>query len=612
MRSFSLRSKFIFLGLAVLFGVVGLAYTGYSAVDRLLQLTKLEVATSAIRHHMELDMMHDGIRGDVYLAISALQNKDLEGLRKLQEELKEHVANSENNINALHALDLDSKVVDAYKIIAPQFRAYNASASAFIDALIYDMKTNASTHIAQKETFENQFKVLETLMSSGSDKVQAWSNQMKADGLSAAEAVRQQIIAVLVISILLAMMAPIYAQLALFSALGKLEHVAISLAEEEYDIAVPYTQRNDEIGKLANALNTLRINAAEAFRLKQMVEDMPINIMTADAQNDFKINFINKTALGTLHLVQAHIPVAADQLMGKSIDIFHKDPQVVRRIFSDPKNLPHYTRVKLGAETIAQKVSAVFDKNGQYLGPMLTWSVVTENERLADSFEISIGGASEQIASSATALQHSAVVLQGSIEELSQSAVNISKRTHESLRVVKEATDKGEDARGYMQKLSTTADKVSGVVTLIRSIAEKTNLLALNATIESARAGEAGKGFSVVANEVKILASQTANAITEISAQVADMQAAASGTFDVIKEMCDILSSVNRLTADIASTVEEQQASTAEIARSVGDTQAVRSKMETSSVLVMITQLQEVSGHLKSECTGFLEKVRKM
>ena len=301
-----------------------------------------------------------------------------------------------------------------------------------------------------------------------------------------------------------------------------------------------------------------------------------------------------------------------DEVVGHSIDIFHKDPQRIRMLLSDPKNLPHQAHITLGTETLDLKVSAVTNKKGEYVGPMLAWNIITQSVKLADSFESSIGNVSGEIASSASALQNSATILQSSIEELSIAALEISKRTHQSLKVVQDASSRGDDARGHMEKLSTSAQKVSNVVTLIRSIAEKTNLLALNATIESARAGEAGKGFAVVANEVKALATQTANAITEISTQVAEMQSSANGTGDAIKSMCDIMSEVSSLTTDIASTVEEQQASTAEIARSIGDPRKTENaKMETASVLVLAAQLTEVSGHLRKECNSFLEQVRK-
>ncbi|CAK0766740.1 methyl-accepting chemotaxis protein [Azospirillaceae bacterium] len=154
-------------------------------------------------------------------------------------------------------------------------------------------------------------------------------------------------------------------------------------------------------------------------------------------------------------------------------------------------------------------------------------------------------------------------------EELSGSIVEIGRQVNRSSKVASGAVNEAERTNATVSGLVDAAQKIGEVVKLINNIASQTNLLALNATIEAARAGEAGKGFAVVASEVKNLANQTAKATDEISAQITEMQGAATGAADAIKGIGGTISRINETITTIAAAVEEQAAATQEIARNV-------------------------------------------
>ena len=65
-------------------------------------------------------------------------------------------------------------------------------------------------------------------------------------------------------------------------------------------------------------------------------------------------------------------------MVGHSIDVFHKAPEHQRRILADPRNLPRTATINVGPELFELSVSAMLDSNGKYIGPMITWEVVTE------------------------------------------------------------------------------------------------------------------------------------------------------------------------------------------------------------------------------------------
>lgn len=155
--------------------------------------------------------------------------------------------------------------------------------------------------------------------------------------------------------------------------------------------------------------------------------------------------------------------------------------------------------------------------------------------------------------------------LTGTIQEIAQ-------HTEEAQTVTKEAVVKSQQTSDRVHELGKAAEAIGKVTETITEISEQTNLLALNATIEAARAGEAGKGFAVVANEIKELAKQTATATEEIKLQIEDIQNSTLLNVKEINETSRVIDNVNQIVSTIAAAVQEQSATTKDIAENVGDT----------------------------------------
>ncbi len=149
--------------------------------------------------------------------------------------------------------------------------------------------------------------------------------------------------------------------------------------------------------------------------------------------------------------------------------------------------------------------------------------------------------------------------------ELAASVSEISRQASDALSISLQAVQQANETSAIVSGLAIAAQKIGDVVKLINNIAEQTNLLALNATIEAARAGEAGRGFAVVASEVKSLATQTAKATDEISAQIAEVQGTTTSAVNVIEAITQTISRINEISAAIAASVEEQASVTQSI-----------------------------------------------
>jgi len=414
------------------------------------------------------------------------------------------------------------------------------------------------------------------------------------------------------------------------------------------------------VGRSVSAAFERVTKTNEMARITSMMENAPTNMMFAD--KNLVLQYMNPKSLETLKSIEDFLPCKADEILGRNIDIFHKDPVHQRTILADPDTyLPVRSNIQVGPETLDLLVSPIRDAGGSYIGAMASWEVITEKLRLERETEEAaerervaseelrakvdamlevvaaaaagdltkevpvrgedaigqmgeglakllgdlresialIGRNAEDLTAAATELQalsgqmgsaasetstQANVVSSASeevsanvetvataAEEMSASIKEIAKNATDAAKVAGQAVEVATETNDTVAKLGESSAEIGKIIKVITGIAQQTNLLALNATIEAARAGEAGKGFAVVANEVKELAKETATATEDIAQKIEAIQGDTGGAVAAIGQISEIIDQISDFQTTIATAVEQQAATTSEIARNVSE-----------------------------------------
>ncbi|MFB9263360.1 methyl-accepting chemotaxis protein [Bradyrhizobium erythrophlei] len=334
------------------------------------------------------------------------------------------------------------------------------------------------------------------------------------------------------------------------------------LADGRFDVVLPGLERTDEIGEMAQAVESFKVKAKEKADLE----------LEARREEDRRAADRHKAELARL---AGAFEASADSVI-ETVSAASEDLAASARGLSDTA---HQTQ-----DMSANAAAASEEASG--------------NVRL-------VAAATEQMIASVS---------------------EIGRQVEESASIAKDAVQQAKQTDDRMALLASAADRIGSVVQLIATIAQQTNLLALNATIEAARAGAAGAGFAVVAQEVKTLAKQTAEATEDIRDQIAGIQSATRESAGAISDIVGIISRMSQIASRIAKAIEEQGSATrsiaqniqiasertSQVAASIGQVAsgASRTGSASSQVLNSARLLSDGNNRLKHELESFIATIR--
>lgn len=279
--------------------------------------------------------------------------------------------------------------------------------------------------------------------------------------------------------------------------------------------------------------------------------------------------------------------------------------QINQAIAEVQKTIQQFSAQTDSFEDLTRNVLTTLDRTGQQMN--------SSAEQMGETTDITLRRVSE-VASFSEETSVNVQTVSAAVEELSASSTEIGNQVQLSSQVTEQAVNDVRLSETKISSLSDAAETIGQVVGLISSIAEQTHMLALNATIEAARAGESGKGFAVVAGEVKDLASQTSNAIEQISSQVGAIQGATAEAVEVFRKVSDSIIQVGELTQAISVSASQQAIATSEIAQNVTDAHFGSRQVagNVSDVSSFAQDTGEAAVQVRNSVTEFNENVQDL
>ena len=549
------------LGMSLFIGAVGVASSGiglWSVTSMQAALVKQKQLNDLMHVEMQIDMLHDALRGDVMTALSTLEPGSQLSLSAVQRQISEHTSDLQSlkgNASLYATTDVvGSEIVDELDDVQPMLTHYGVSAGELASAIESKPAAEAKALLPD---FLKQFSALEDKLSKFGDNIDNAATDQNDRLFDLSRFNYYLMIGVLAFSIFAAALLCLMQRLQVIKPLTKLVSVIRKLADGDVDVHPPGEKRADELGMIARAIAVFRDH--EITLRAQREEQERAKILADEERRAGEAAAIASER----NMVMQAIGGAMEKLVKKDLTYRLKSdlPDAYRKLQGD---------FNAAIETFEGVISKLSESTSAINHG--TREITTASDDLTHRTELQAAHLEEtaaavtditnKVRAAATGASHARDVVSAAKNEASQSG-----------EIVRQAID-------AMNSIEHSSQQITQIIGVIDEIAFQTNLLALNAGVEAARAGDAGRGFAVVAQEVRGLAQRSADAAKQIKTLIASSHSQVQQGVRLVGDTSTLLERIVKRVIEINDVVAEIATGAADQAQSLGQVNSAVDSMD--------------------------------
>ncbi|PTM38833.1 methyl-accepting chemotaxis protein [Bosea sp. 124] len=452
------------------------------------------------------------------------------------------------------------------------------------DGMIQKLTTGSTVDMSTEAWREKVVPVLDTVGDVASVAITVLNNRASADARAASWTLIQYSI-LFVAALILTAVGYSQVRSRVTGPIGQMTLVMKAMAAGDLSAAVPYGERQDEIGAMAGALTVFKENGERVRALEEQERTAAAARLARAQSMEAVVSDVGEVvAAAAAGDFSARLQIdQADEQMQKLVAGINEINAVVDSATSE---FARTLSAVAGGDLTVRVDAAYRGKFAELKGAInetvdrLSSTVRTIQVTSADvglaAREINMGAddLSKRTEEQASSLEETAATteeLAASVKASAQASRDAAAIANDAMQAAQSGGAIAGQAVDAMARIETASQKISDIIRVIDDIAFQTNLLALNAAVEAARAGDAGKGFAVVASEVRTLAQRSSAAAKDISGLISSSNMEVGEGVKLVRQAGDQLSQILSHSQKVAATIADISAASGEQANGIDE-----------------------------------------